>query len=251
MNRKAIIIWGIVGLIAIIGIILTYILLRNNGSSDNGNQDNTTNSNIDTGNTVLSNGSEISNVEQDQGTEDYYYWSIMPTSLQSKFLSPRENVNLDYFYSKDLGIAFSYEVIAIGTDKYVTVSPESNTIYLHIFETPKDSGQSIEIINIDSDKRFNRIADIIASQLLTPAQNTKCQIVEKDAKYSIVAKDSTVKDSTSICGKYARGDNRFFIKPQEEGTATNKLIFVAAGDKELSYDGSNNGKFWYQSVVVE
>ena len=34
MNRKAIIIWGIVGLVAIIGIILIYILLSNNVSSD-------------------------------------------------------------------------------------------------------------------------------------------------------------------------------------------------------------------------
>jgi hypothetical protein len=253
MNRKAIIIWGIVGLIAIIGIILTYILLRNNGSSDTvntGNQDNITNSNTDE-NTVLPNESEIESIEGRQGSGDYYYWSIMPTKLQSQLRNPRESGLLDYFYSQDLGIAFSYEVIAIGSDKYVTVSPEANTIYLHIFETPKDSGQSIEIITIDSDKRFNSILDIISTQLLTPAQNTNCQIIEKDAKYSIIAKDSNVKDSTVICGKYAKGNNRFFIKPQEEGTATNKLVFVSAGDKELTYDGTGDGKFWYQSVVVE
>ena len=251
MNRKAIIIWGIVGLIAIIGIILTYILLRNNGSSDtvnttSQNQNKEVNQLNTDPNTNISEGTE-----NREGSGDYYYWSIMPTKLQSKFLTPRENSNLDYFYSKDLGIAFSYEVVAIASDKYIAVSPEDNKIYLHIFETPKDSGQSIEIINIDSDKRFNSIPDIITTQLLTPAQNTNCQVIEKDARYSIIAKDTKVKDSTAICGKYAKGNNRFFIKPQEEGTATNKLVFVTAGDKALSYDGSNKGKFWYQSVVVE
>jgi hypothetical protein len=251
MNRKAIIIWGIVGIIAIIGIMLTYILLRNNGSSDrvnttSQNQNEELNQLNTDPNTNISEGSE-----NREGSGDYYYWSIMPTKLQSKFLTPRENSNLDYFYSKDLGIAFSYEVVAIASDKYIAVSPEDNKIYLHILDTLKDSGQSIEIITIDSDKRFNTIPDIIATQLLTPAQNNNCQVTEKDARYSVIAKDTKVKDSTSICGKYAKGNNRFFIKPQEEGTATNKLVFVTAGDKELSYDGSNNGKFWYQSVVVE
>jgi hypothetical protein len=252
MNRRAIIIWGIVGLVVIIGIILTYILLRNNGSSDTVNieQGDITNSNTDE-NIELPNESESESIEGRQGSGDYYYWSIMPTKLQSQFRNPRESGLLDYFYSQELGIAFSYEVIAIGTDKYVTVSPESNMIYLHIFETPKDSGQSIEIINIDSDKRFNTIPDIITTQILTTAQKNNCQIIEKDSKYSVIAKDTKVKDSTAICGKYAKGNNRFFIKPQEEGTATNKLVFVTAGDTELSYDGSNNGKFWYQSVVVE
>jgi hypothetical protein len=254
MNRRAIIIWGIVGLIAIMGIILTYILLRNNGSSDTkntGNQDNITNGNTDD-NTVLPNESEITNIELlDEGSGDYYSWYTMPTKLQSQFKNLRESGHLDYFYSQDLGIAFSYEAMAIGTDKYIQISPEDNTIYVYIFETPKDSGQSIEIINIDSDKRFNSIPDIITTQLLTPVQNTNCEVIEKDAKYSIIAKDSNVKDSTAICGQYAKGNNRFFIKPQEEGTATNKLVFVSAGDKELSYDGSGNGKFWYESVVVE
>jgi hypothetical protein len=251
MNRKAIIIWGIVGLIAIIGIILTYILLRNNGSSDTentGNQDNITNGNTDE-NTVLPNESEIANIEQGQGSETDY--PAIPTKLQSQLPQPISSGLIDYFYSKDLGIAFSYEVVAIASDKYIAVSPEDNKIYLHILDTLKDSGQSIEIITIDSDKRFNTIPDIITTQLLTPAQNTNCQIIEKDGKYSVIAKDTKVKDSTAICGKYAKGNNRFFIKPQEEGTATNKLVFVTAGDKELSYDGSNNGKFWYQSVVVE
>lgn len=253
MNRKAIIIWGIVGLIAIIGIILTYILLRNNGSSDTlntGNQDNITNGNTDD-NTVLPNESEIESIEGRQGSGDYYYWTIMPTKLQSQFRNPRESGLLDYFYSQDLGIAFSYEVIAIESDKYVTVSPEADMIYVHIFESPKDSGQSIEIITIDSDKRFNSIQEIITDQLLTPAQSQDCQIIEQDTKYSIIAKDSQIQDSTLICGEYAKGNNRFFIKPQEEGTATNKLLFVSAGDKELSYDGTGNGRFWYESVVVE
>jgi hypothetical protein len=252
MNRRAIIIWGIVGLVAIIGIILTYILLRNNGSSDtknttSQNQNEEVNQLNTDPNTNISEGTE-----NREGSGDYYYWSIMPTKLQSQFRNPRESGLLDYFYSQELGIALSYEVIAIGTDKYVTVSSnDSTTIYLHIFESPKDSGQSIEIINIDSDKRFNTISEIITAQLLTPAQSQDCQIIEQDTKYSIIAKDSQIQDSTLICGQYAKGNNRFFIKPQEEGTATNKLVFVSAGDKELSYDGSGNGRFWYESVVVE
>lgn len=259
MNRKTIIIWGVVILVAIFGIIVTYILFGNNGFSNTintGNQDNTNNSNTDTGNTILPTESEIESIEQRQGSGDYYYWSIMPLRLQAKLVSPRNNSLLDYYYSSELGIAFSYEVVAIGSDKYISITPpesrsNSGIIYLHIFEAPKESGQSIEVIDVESNYRFNTIPEIINLQILDSEQKKVCTVQQKEDKYSIIAKDTKVKDSTAICGKYAKGNNRFFIKPQQEGTATNKLIFVSAGDKELSYDGSKQGKFWYESVVVE
>ncbi len=255
MNRKAIIIWGIVGLIAIIGIILTYILLRNNGSSDtenvpNKNNTSTQNSNTTTKPFVADDLSQVS-ASQTSDTAEYSPEYIIPSSLLSRLKINTENSDIKYFYSTNSKIAFSYESKSIGEVKDIIVTEDGNIIYTYSNEADKNSGQSIEIINIDSDKRFNTIPDIIAIQLLTPIQNTNCQVIEKDGKYSVIAKDTKVTDSTAICGKYAKGNNRFFIKPQEEGTATNKLVFVTAGDKELSYDGSNNGKFWYQSVVVE
>lgn len=258
MNRRAIIIWGIVGIIAVIGIILTYILLRNNGSSDTKqvDQDNIDN-NISTDSTDNNQNKDTiidtNNVENNskQGSGD-----IIPISLLSKLKIDTRSTNGKYYYSLLYKIAFSYEAIAIGESKNIIVTEEDYTsnikkVYIWTEGSTKELGQSIEIINIDSDKRFNTIPDIIATQLLTPIQNTNCQVIEKDGKYSVIAKDTKVTDSTAICGKYAKGNNRFFIKPQEEGTATNKLVFVTAGDRELSYDGSNNGKFWYQSVVVE
>jgi hypothetical protein len=254
MNRRAIIIWGIVGLVAIIGIILTYILLRNNGSSDSVNtvsQDTTTqNSNTTIKPFVADDLSQVS-ASQTSDTVEYSPEYIIPSSLLSRLKINTENSDIKYFYSANTKTAFTYESKSIDKVKDIIVTENGNIIYTYTNEADKNSGQSIEIINIDSDKRFNIIPDIITTQLLTPVQNRDCKVTEKDGKYSVIAKDTKVKDSTAICGKYAKGNNRFFIKPQEEGTATNKLVFVTAGDRELSYDGSNNGKFWYQSVVVE
>lgn len=254
MNRRAIIIWGIVGLVAIIGIILTYILLRNNGSSRsnaiNKNNTSTQNSNTTTKPFVADDLSQVS-ASQTSDTSEYSPEYIIPSSLFSRLKINTNNSDIKYFYSTNSKIAFTYESKSIGESKDIIVTENGNIIYTYINGLDKNSGQSIEIINIDSDKRFNTIPDIITTQLLTPIQNKDCKIIEKDGKYSVIAKDTKVKDSTAICGKYAKGNNRFFIKPQEEGTATNKLVFVTAGNRELSYDGSNNGKFWYQSVVVE
>jgi hypothetical protein len=262
MNRKAIIIWGIVGLVAIIGIILTYILLRNNGSSSTNNANQQTAQNPINRNSENANGSANSGENQvlpepaqsNYLPEDYSQYEVagLPSiELKAKLKLDNKNSVTDYIYSRVNAIALTYEKESIIDKKVVYVRVLDTKIYLSLSEDDIKSGQSIEIINIDSDKRFNTIPDIVTSQLLTPVQNRDCKIIEKDAKYSVIAKDTKVKDSTAICGKYAKGNNRFFIKPQEEGTATNKLVFVTAGDRELSYDGSNNGKFWYQSVVVE
>lgn len=255
MNRKAIIIWGIVGLIAIIGIILTYVLLRNNGSSlssntINKNNTSTQNSNTATKPFVADDLSQVSS-SQTSDTAEYSPEYVIPNSLFSRLKINTNNLDIKYFYSTNSKIAFTYESKSIGESKDIIVTENGNIISTYVNGSDKNLGQSIEIINIDSDKRFNTIPDIITTQLLTPVQNKDCKIIEKDGKYSVIAKDTKVKDSTAICGKYAKGNNRFFIKPQEEGTATNKLVFVTAGNRELSYDGSNNGKFWYQSVVVE
>lgn len=257
MNRRTIIIWGIVIGIAIIGIVATYIFLGNNGSFDTVSQegDSSNEQPIDLNNTDTTNSVNVA-IDPDQGSGDYYYWSIMPTKLQSKLPSPRESSIIDHFYSKDLGIAFSYEVIGINSDKYIAITPPepgtgSSVIYLHIFETPKESGQYIEILEIPSEQRFNEISDIILNISLNEAQRKQCMVRQDGIRYSIIAKDSSVKDSTAICGPYAKGNNQFFIKPREDGLATNKLVFVSAGDKELSYDGTFQGKYWYESVVVE
>lgn len=258
MNRRTIIIWGIVVGIAIIGIVATYIFLGNNGSSGTESQEVDTSNEqpIDLNNSTDFNNSINTTIDPNQGSGDYYYWSIMPLRLQAKLPSPRGSSIIDHFYSQDIGIAFSYEVIAINSDKYITITPPepestSTIIYLHVFEEPKDSGQSIEIINVPSEQRFNEMSDIILNVALNEAQRQQCTVRKDNTKYSIIAKDTSVQDSTRICGPYAKGDNRFFVKPIEEGTATNKLVFVSAGDKELSFDGSFQGKYWYESVVVE
>lgn len=260
MSRKAIIIWGIVIAVAIVGIVITYLLL-NNGSSGSMVENNPTNtsedlnSNINTDN--LQSEESIEAIEQGQGSGDYFYWSIMPLRLQSKLPNPRSSGILDYYYSPELGIAFAYEVISLADkEKFLAVSgPEprsnDNKIYLHNFEEDKESGQSIEIIDIEENLRFSTIPEIINLQILDDKQKVACKIEQQDNKYFVIAKDTKVKDSTAICGKYAKRNKSFFISPIQEGTAINKLLFVKTGDKELSYDGTMQGKYWYESVLVE
>lgn len=258
MSRKAIIIWGIVIAVAIVGIIITYILL-NNGSSDSNNANNqsNTNPNNTSNNTNLPTEESIEAIEQEQGSGDYFYWSIMPLRLQSKLPNPRNSSVLDYYYSPELGIAFAYEVISlVDKEKFLAVSaPEprsnDNKIYLHNFEEDKESGQSIEIIDIEDNFRFNTIPEIINLQILDNKQRDDCKIEQKDNRYFVIAKDTKVTDSTPICGKYAKGNNRFFIKPIEDGSAISKLLFVNAGNKEISYDGTMQSQYWYESVLIE
>jgi hypothetical protein len=259
MSRKAIIIWSIVITVATIGIVVTYILLNNgsSGSSDSSNiSSNTNQENLNTNNNLPTE-ENVEVIEEGQGSGDYFYWSIMPLRLQSKLPNPRNSSVLDYYYSPELGIAFAYEVISlVDKEKFLAISgPElrstDTTIYLHNFEEPKESGQSIKIIDIEDNFRFNNISEIINLQILDVKQREACKIEQKDNKYFLIAKDTKVKDSTPICGNYAKGNNRFFIKPIQDGTATNKLLFVNAGDKELSYDGTMQGQYWYESVLIE
>jgi hypothetical protein len=258
MSRKAIIIWGIVVAIAIIGIVITYLLLNNGSSvSNNTNNQSDTNQNIPSNNNNLPTEENIEAIEQGQGSGDYFYWSIMPLRLQSKLPNPRNSSVLDYYYSPELGIAFAYEVISlVDKEQFLAVSaPEprnnDNKIYLHNFEENKESGQSIEIIDIEDNFRFNTITDIINLQILDDKQREACKIKQQDNRYFVIAKDTKVTDSTPICGKYAKGNNRFFIKPIEDGSAISKLLFVNAGNREISYDGTMQGQYWYESVLVE
>jgi len=258
MSRKAIIIWGIVIAIAIIVIVATAVLL-NSGSSDSNSNNSPTesNQNNNVNNSDLPTESENVSIEAGQGSDDYYYWSTMPLRLQSQLPNPRSSSAIDYYYSKELGIAFSYEVISLlEKDKILNISEpdlssNDTTIYLHHFNESKESGQSIEIIEIEDNLRFNTIPEIINLQVLDEKQRELCRIEEQNNRYSIIAKDIKVKDSTPICGKYAKGNNRFFIKPRQEGSTISKLIFVNAGSQELSYDGTMQGQYWYESVIVE
>ena len=257
MSRKAIIIWSIVIVIAIVGIIITSVLLNNGSSSVNNNANNTSNSGDTNNISNIPSEENIENIEQNQGSGDYYYWSIMPLTLKSKLPDPRSSSTIDHYYSKELGIAFAYEVISIvDKDKFINITPPENagtpnTIYLHHFNEAKESGQSIEIMAIEDNLRFSTIPEIITTQILDSKQKEACKIVEVNNRYSVIAKDTKIKDSTSICGKYAKGNNRFFIKPRQEGSTTSKLIFVNAGSKEFSYDGSMQGQYWYESVILE
>jgi len=258
MSKKAIIIWGIVIAIAIIVIVATAVLLNSGSSGSNSNNIPTeSNQNNNINNPDLPTESEIESIEVGQGSGDYYFWSIMPLRLQSKLPEPRSSSVLDHYYSKELGIAFAYEVISlVDKDKFLAITPPEDrsndtTIYLHNFEETKESGQSIEIIDIEDNLRFNTIPEIINLQVLDEKQRELCRIEEQNNRYSIIAKDTKVKDSTPICGKYAKGNNRFFIRPRQEGSSITKLIFVNAGSQELSYDGTMQGQYWYESVIIE
>lgn len=256
MSKKAIIIWGIVIAIAIIGIVATAVLLNNGSSANNSN-----NKNNSSNNSNSANNTNTTNIPTEQNIErnlDYsYVRQTIPNNLQSKLPESKNSNVIDYYYSKDLGIAFAYEVISlVDKNNFINITPPENagtpnTIYLHHFNEAKDSGQSVEIIDIEDNLRFSTIPEIINIQILDEKERELCEIEEQNNRYSIIAKDIKVKDSTPICGKYAKGNNRFFIKPRQEGSAISKLIFVNAGSQELSYDGTMQGQYWYESIILE
>ena len=244
MSKKYLIIGGIVIGIVIIIILLIYIIINNGVFRFNSNSTNTTTT-------------SISSEQNNERNLDYsYVRQTIPNNLQSKLPESKNGNVIDYYYSKDLSIAFSYEFVSlVDKDKFIVVTPPENggtvnTIYLHHFNEAKESGQSIEIIDIEDNMRFSNIPEIINSKILDLKQRESCKIEDKNNRYSIIAKDTKVKDSTLICGKYA-SMNKFFIKPIHGEQSIKKLLFVNAGDKEWSYDGAMQGKYWYESVIVE
>lgn len=244
MSKKYLIIGGIVIGIFIVFILLIYVIVNNGVFRFNSNSTNTTTT-------------SISSEQNNERNLDYsYVRQSIPNNLQSKLPESKNGNVIDYYYSKELGIAFSYEVISlIDKEKFIAVTPPENggtvnTVYLHHFNEAKELGQYIEIIDIEDNLRFSNIPEMINSQILDDKQKQVCTIEEKNNRYSIIAKDTKVKDSTLICGKYA-SMNRFFIKPIHGEQSIKKLLFVNTGDKEWSYDGTMQGKYWYESVIVE
>ena len=179
MSKKYLIIGGIVIGIVIIIILLIYIVINNGVFRFNSNESSDINTTQAPINNNVPTESEIVSVEANQGSGDYYYLSIMPLRLQSQLPNARNSSVLDYYYSKELGIAFSYEVISlVDKDKILNISEpdlssNDTTIYLHHFNEAKESGQSIEIINIEDNLRFSNIPEIINSKILCLSQTIK------------------------------------------------------------------------------
>ncbi|MEY3470856.1 MAG: hypothetical protein RLZZ223_206 [Candidatus Parcubacteria bacterium] len=266
MSKRAIKIWAVVILISIFGIIATYVLLGNNGSSvskgqlveqESTNQEavlDTSGVNINIDNTSTNPSDILSRVNPaNTNKSEYSLEYIIPRQLLDRLFIDTNNFNANYHYSLQYKLAFKYENKNIDglKDVIITENATDNKIYVHT--EPKDiqSGQSIEIISIKSELQNKSIDEIILNQILDLEQQKLCKIEQKNSRYSIIARDIKVKDSTSICGLYSKGNNRFFVKPQESTELTTRLIFVNAGTQEISYDGSGQGKYWYESVVLE
>jgi hypothetical protein len=213
---------------------------------------------------IINNSSSIENIATEQSTnsevqldfvdntyipEDYsqYEASSVPTNdIKNQLELDKKTSDTDYIYSNINNIVFTYEKESINDKKPIYVRVLDNKVYLSLSEDNLQSGQSIEVINIDPNLRFNTIPEIITQQILIADEKLGCRVEEKNGRYSI-----NPKNSTQTCGNYADINNKFFIKPTEDGSAISKLVFVNAGDQELSYDGSMTGKYWYESVIVE
>lgn len=251
MNKKNIFIFSIVGIIFIVTIIVYLVFFNNN---ENQNQQENQNNDL-----VASNNSNLQQLNRVPNNDDIINSPyIIPQSLLYKLKINESNLNMSYYYSSQNKIALTYEIKSIDDKKDITVTEGHPDIgdeeKVYLFLTEKDniqSGQSIEVINIDTNLRFSTIPEIITQQILNADEKSNCKIEEKNGRYSIIAKDLKVKDSTKMCGNYAKGNNRFFMRPIEDGSSISKLIFVNAGSQELSYDGSGRGKYWYESVIVE
>lgn len=267
MSKRAIKLWAIVIVISILGVIATYVLLGNNGSSvlkenviteqPTQEQDTNVSNGLTTQNNSNVNSPEdslprVTNSSNNQNEYSLEY--LIPKQLLDKLSINTNNSKANYYYSIQYKLAFKYENKNIDglKDVLVTENATNNTIYVHTDPKDRKSGQSIEIISVKSDLQSKSINEILTNQFLLNAEQKQfCKVEQSSNRYTIIAKNPKVTDSTAICGQYARGNNRFFIKPKENGDKTTKLLFVSAGDKEISFDGSGQGKYWYESVVLE
>jgi hypothetical protein len=248
MSKKNIIIFSMVGILSILPIIIIYIVFSNSNNSNQNNQQNS-NNNLETINNFSSQQSNQFTNNSEVVSSPY----IIPLSLLYKLKINENNPNMSYYYSSQNKIAFTYEIKSIDNKKNISVTEGHPDIgdeeKVYLFFTEKDniqSGQSIEVINVDPNFRFNTIPEIIIQQILIADEKQGCRIEEKNGRYTIKPKTNT-----QTCGNYVGGNNRFFVKPTEDGSAISKLIFVNSGSQELSYDGSMKGKYWYESVIVE
>ena len=241
MNRKTIIILGTLIILGVIGIIVVYILLPNNESSLSKN-------------TALKNQeeAEVESINISNKTDsvdsllDQNITTGIPISVLSKLNINQKTKNIFWYYSPRSQIAFTYEPSNIIDGSDVKVGEDLERIYIYIPLQNKESGQSIEVININETLRFRDIPSIIREQILIADEKQGCSIEENNGRYTIKPKTNT-----KTCGNYADINNKFFVKPIEDSGAISKLIFVNAGSQELSYDGNMKGKYWYESVIVE
>jgi hypothetical protein len=250
MNKKFIIIS--IGLLLIVGITIFvfFVIARTNDQSNMPTSSSDNQSNTQTINSENST-NFVDNTYLPEDYSQYEVGSVPSSEIKNRLELDKKTDSTYYVYSKANGVALTYEQESVKDKKPIYVRVLDNKIYLSLSEYNIQSGQSIELINIDPNLRFNTIPGIITQQILIADEKVNCKIEDKNGRYSIIAKDPKVKDSTKMCGNYAKGNNRFFMRPIEEGSAINKLIFVNAGSQELSYDGSGRGKYWYESVIVE
>lgn len=196
---------------------------------------------------------DINNSNLQQSNHLFNNSYIITSVLFYRLKLNQHNTKMSYYYSNQNGVSFTYENKGINNNNGITVTegqPDTgDEEKFYLFFTEKDniqSGQSIEVISIDPNLRFNTIPEIITQQILIADEKVGCKVEEKNGRYTIKPKTNT-----QTCGNYAGVDNRFFVKPTEDVFAISKLIFVNAGNQELSYDGNMKGKYWYESVIVE
>jgi len=246
MNRKFIVILG--GVLFIVGITIVVFFIRSRTNDQNNIA--TSNTNIQSNSqTKINSDSSAKFVDNNYLPANYsqYENGAIPNSEIKNRLELDKKTDYTYYvYSKANGIVLTYEQISVKDKKPIYVRVQDSKVYLSLSEDNIQSGQSIEVINVDPNIRFNTIPEIITQQILIADEKQGCSIEEKNGRYTIKPKTNT-----QTCGNYAGGNNRFFVKPTVDGSAISKLIFVNAGSQELSYDGSGKGKYWYESVIVE
>ena len=243
MNKKFIII--LIGCVLIIGltIVIFFITTRVNNTNTS-----SSNSQFNSQTTITADNSAdlVNNTYLPEDYSQYEVGAVPTAEIKSKLELDKKTTSTYYVYSKVNGIILTYERESFNDKNPIYVRVQDNKVYLSLSEDNIQSGQSIEVINIDPNLRFNTIPEIITQQILIADEKVGCKVEEKNGRYSI-----NPKNSTQTCGNYADINNKFFVRPTEDGSAISKLIFVNAGDQELSYDGSMTGKYWYESVIVE
>jgi len=243
MNKKFIIISIGGALIIGVTIVIFFITTRTNNTNTN-----SSNSQSNSQTTITSDNSAdlVDNTYLPEDYSQYEVGSIATSEIKNRLELDKKTNSTYYVYSKANEVALTYEQESVKDRQPIYVRVQNNKVYLSLSEDNIQSGQSIEVISIDPNLRFNTIPEIITQQILIADEKVGCSIEENNGKYSIKPKTNT-----QTCGNYADINNKFFVKPTEDDLAISKLIFVNAGNQELSYDGNMKGKYWYESVIVE
>jgi hypothetical protein len=232
MNKKILIIGG--GILGLILIGVSWLVLRGNSQSSGTNNtpvdisDNT--ARIDTAEIVTDKGSFISQ------------------ELKQRLNLTTKTPFTQYHYSPLLKLAFTYENQFIGNKSdLITVEETEDMIFVYPASQSRDKADSIRIFsetNLSSIEVPAIIQDSLAPEYresCSPRVNTSKSQANTQI-YELVSEDN------SDCGLSSR---EYFALISNNTNTVRRLFQITPQSNPITFDGSNRGQYWYQSIIIE